>query len=288
MNRILLGAHTSISGGIHTAFERGSAVGCTTIQVFTKNNNQWYGKPLTEADVQIYKICQKKSRIRSVIAHTAYLINLCSTNKDVSAKSRKAFKDELFRCEMLGIRALVFHPGSHLGAGEKDGIKRIAESLNIIHEQTKDYKVLSVLETTAGQGTSIGFRFEHLREIIDLVEETKRMGVCVDTCHIFAAGYDIRTEKGYQRTFEDFDAVLGFDRLRVFHVNDSKKHLASRVDRHQHIGEGMIGNLPFRFLMNDRRFQKIPKIIETPKSADMYEDLVNLRKLRSFVTGWNE
>jgi len=281
MNRILLGAHTSISGGIHTAFERGTAIGCTTMQIFTKNNNQWHSKPLTEADIQIYKIYQKKSRIKPVIAHTAYLINLCSTNKDVLAKSRKAFKDELSRCEILGIRCLVFHPGSHLGAGEKDGIKRIAESLNIVHEQTKGYKVLSVLETTAGQGTNVGYRFEHLREIIGLVEQKERMGVCVDTCHIFAAGYGISTERGYEKTFEEFDVILGFNRLKVFHVNDSKKGLGCRVDRHEHIGKGMIGNSAFRLLMNDRRFQKIPKIIETPKSEDMHEDIANLRKLRS-------
>jgi deoxyribonuclease-4 len=284
MARILLGAHNSINGGIYTAFERGSVTGCTTMQIFTKNNNQWRSKPLAEADIQIYKNYQRKSRIRPVVVHSGYLINLCSANKDVLVQSRRAFKDEIERCDLLGIGSLIFHPGSHLGVGEKEGIKFIAESLNILHDQTKGCKVQSVLETTAGQGSSIGYRFEQLREIINLVEDKSRMGVCVDTCHIFAAGYDITTERAYENTFREFHEVLGFKRLRVFHVNDSKGVLGCRVDRHEHIGKGKIGTKAFRLLMNDIHFKKIPKIIETPKGEDMREDIINLRRLKRFVT----
>jgi deoxyribonuclease-4 len=172
-----------------------------------------------------------------------------------------------------------------MGAGENDGIKRIAESLNLVHEQTKGYKVRSVLEATAGQGTSVGYRFEHLRAIIDLVDEPERMGVCIDTCHVFAAGYDIATEAGYERTFNEFDDILGLERLVAFHVNDSKRELGSRVDRHEHIGKGKIGKNGFRLLMNDPRFQNVPKILETPKGPDLKEDVVNMKVLRRMVGG---
>ncbi|MDP2885531.1 MAG: deoxyribonuclease IV, partial [Ignavibacteria bacterium] len=208
---------------------------------------------------------------------------LCATDKQILRKSRAALKDELNRCEMLGVEYLNFHPGSHIGAGEKEGIKRIAESLNIAHDQTRGYGVRSVLETTAGQGTAIGYRFEQLREIIDLVDDAERMAVCVDTCHVFAAGYDIATERGYEKTFEDFDAVIGLGRLAAFHVNDSKREFGSRVDRHEHIGKGAIGRTGFRLLMNDDRFRAVLKILETPKGPDMKEDVKNMRLLRSLV-----
>jgi deoxyribonuclease-4 len=184
---------------------------------------------------------------------------------------------------MLDVEYLNFHPGSHVGSGEEDGIRRIAESINIIHDQTRGYRVKSVLETTAGQGTAIGYRFEQLRAIIDLVDQSERMAVCMDTCHVFAAGYDIATEEGYQKTFEEFDAVLGLDRLVAFHVNDSKKGLGSRVDRHEHIGKGKIGKAGFSFLMNDERFRGVPKILETPKGPEMKEDVKNMRLLRGMV-----
>jgi deoxyribonuclease-4 len=273
----------SIAGGVHCAVERAVSIGCTTMQMFVKNNNQWRGKELTANDIATYKKLLRESSVGPVVVHDAYLINLCSTNGDILRKSREALKDELNRCEMLDVEYLNFHPGSHLGAGEEDGIKRIAESLNLIHEQTAGYRVKSVMETTAGQGTAIGYRFEHLRRIIDLVEQPERMSVCVDTCHIFAAGYDIGTEQGYEQTFQEFDAIVGLDRLVAFHVNDAKRERGSRIDRHEHIGKGRIGKAGFRSLMNDERFERIPKILETPKGPEMKEDVKNLSVLRGLA-----
>lgn len=282
-HNLLLGAHMSIAGGVHTAVDRATSIGCTALQVFTKNNNQWSGKPFTKTDIEQYKQKIAAAGISSVVSHDSYLINLCATNPDILKKSRTAFIDELERCEQLGIPLLNFHPGSHLGAGDDEGIKRICESLNIAHTQTKGYTVKSVLETTAGQGTNVGYTFEHLRAIIDGVENPERMAVCIDTCHIFAAGYDISTEKGYEETFKLFDEIIGLDRLVAFHVNDSKKGLGSRVDRHEHIGKGAIGLTGFRLLMNDERFIHIPKILETPKSEDLHEDVENMRVLKNLL-----
>lgn len=280
---IVLGAHMSVSGGIHTAVERAVSVKCTALQLFVKNSNQWHAKPLPIDDIATYKKLLAESRIGPVVVHDSYLINLCAVDKAILQKSRLALKDELGRSEQINARFLNFHPGSHMGAGEKDGIKRIAESLNIVHDQTTGYRVKSVLETTAGQGTSIGYRFEQLREILDLVDDRGRMAVCVDTCHVFAAGYDLSTEEGYEATFEEFDRILGLDRLVVFHVNDSKREFNSRVDRHEHIGKGKIGKPGFKLLMNDPRFLKVPKILETPKGPDLKEDVMNLKLLRSMV-----
>jgi deoxyribonuclease-4 len=282
-NPLLLGAHMSIAGGVPTAVERGMRIGCTTMQMFVKNNNQWKGKPLTDEDVSTYKKLLRESRIHPVVVHDTYLINLCAVDKEILKKSREALKDELDRCEALGVQYLNFHPGAHMGAGEAEGIKRIAESLNIIHQRTPGYGVRSVIEATAGQGTAIGYRFEHLRKIIDLVEERERMAVCMDTCHVFAAGYDLSTERGYEETFREFDAIVGLDRLVAFHVNDSKRELGSRVDRHEHIGKGRIGTQGFSFLMNDARFGNIPKILETPKGPEMEEDVENMRVLRGLI-----
>lgn len=277
----------SIAGGVHTAVERAVQIGCTTFQMFVKNNNQWKGKPLTENDVSTYKKLLLEARIGPVVVHDTYLINLCAKDSLILAKSRAALKDELDRCEMLGVEYLNFHPGAHVGAGEEEGIKLIAESLNMIHDETPHYGVKSVIETTAGQGTAIGYTFEHLRKIIDLVEQNERMTICMDTCHAFAAGYDIASEKGYQRTFEEFDAIVGLDRLVAFHFNDSKRELGSRVDRHEHIGKGRIGKKGFAFFMNDPRFINIPKILETPKGPDMKEDVVNMRTLKRLIRKTN-
>lgn len=278
----LIGAHESIAGGIHLAFERGASVGCRCLQVFTKNSNQWSATPLTSEDVANYKTAQLKTNICPVVAHDSYLINLCAKDKTILKKSREAFVDELRRCEMLGIPYLNFHPGAHVGAGEEEGIKLIIESLNLAHEQTKEFQVVSVLETTAGQGTTIGYRFEHLRKIIDGVDEPHRMAVCIDTCHLFAAGYDISNEEGYEKTMNEFNNVIGLDKLVAIHVNDSKKGLGSRVDRHEHIGKGAIGKEGFRCLMQDERLKNIPKILETPKGEDLKEDRMNLALLRKF------
>jgi len=280
-NNLLLGAHMSIAGGVHTAVDRATSIGCTALQVFTKNNNQWNGKPFTENDITLYKEKISAAGIAPVVSHDSYLINLCATNPDILKKSRFAFIDELERCEQLGIQLLNFHPGSHLGVGDDEGIKKICESLNIAHDATKKFKVKSVLEATAGQGTNVGYKFEHLRAIIDGVEHPERMAVCIDTCHIFAAGYDIATEKGYETTFKQFDEIVGLERLVAFHVNDSKKGLGSHVDRHEHIGKGAIGLTGFRLLMNDERFAHIPKILETPKSDDLHEDVENISVLKN-------
>ncbi len=277
---LLIGAHESIAGGIYKAFERAESIGCRTLQVFTKSSNQWYSKPLTDEDIANYKTAASKSNIKHVVAHDSYLINLCAVDSSILKKSREAFLDELNRCESLGIKYLNFHPGAHMKAGEREGIKKIIESLNWAHEKTKGFQVLSVLETTAGQGSSLGYRFEQLKEIIDGVDEPKRMAVCIDTCHIFAAGYDISTEEGYEKTFREFDEIIGFKKLAAFHVNDSKKGLGSKVDRHEHIGKGMIGKPGFRFLMQDVRFTDVPKILETPKGENLKEDKMNLAVLR--------
>jgi len=280
---ILLGAHMSTSGGVHTAVDRATSIGCTALQVFTKNNNQWNAKPLTDDDIQNYKRKIAEASIAPVVAHDSYLINLCAMNPDILKKSRAALIDELTRCEQLGIQLLNFHPGAHGGEGEEEGIKRIIESLNIAHNVTKGFHVLSVVEATAGQGTAIGHKFEHLQKIINGVDEPKRMAVCIDTCHIFAAGYELRTEEGYAKTFREFDDVVGLDHIAAFHVNDSKKGFGAHVDRHEHIGKGMIGLEGFSFLMNDKRFVNIPKILETPKSEDLHEDVENIRVLRGLV-----
>ena len=273
----------SISGGMYRAFERAALTGCTTMQVFTKNNNRWEARPYTPGDIEQYRLARAGSPVAPVLAHAAYLINLCAVDGEVLRKSRAALRDELGRCEALGISGLILHPGSHVGAGEKDGIKRIAESLNLAHADTPKYRTRSILETTAGQGTAIGHRFEQLGGIIDLVDEKDRVGVCFDTCHVFAAGYDISTEGGWEETIGAFDDVIGLRRLSAIHVNDSRKERGSRVDRHDHIGKGKIGLPGFRMLMNDPRMENVPKILETEKSDDMHEDIENMNVLRSLI-----
>jgi len=268
---------------MHQAFARATQIGCATMQVFVKNANQWNARPLTEPDIQTYKTAAAGASVYPVVAHAAYLINLCAVQQETLQRSRRGYEDELLRCESLDIMGLVVHPGAHMGAGEDEGIKRIAESLNIIHERTPGFRTLSLLEVTAGQGTSIGYRFEHLRGIIDLLDEPARAGICLDTCHVFAAGYDIRTDEGWEHMLHELDTVLSLDRLKVIHVNDSEKDLGSRRDRHEHIGKGKIGLEGFRFLMNDPRLAKVPKILETDKSEDMHEDIENMNLLRSLL-----
>jgi deoxyribonuclease-4 len=279
-DRIILGAHESIEGGIFRAVERAESIRCTALQVFTKNSNQWHSKQLTEQDIANYKNALSKSRIRRVMAHDSYLINLCAQDCDVLQKSREAFIDEIIRCDLLSIPLLVFHPGAHMGAGESEGLKKIIDALNYAHDKTAQCNVVTLLETTAGQGTTLGYRFEHLRKIIDGIENLKRIGVCMDTCHIYAAGYNIAGEKEYENVMKGFDDVIGIGRLCAIHVNDSKKDLGSRVDRHEHIGKGKIGKRGFRCLMQDPRFIDIPKVIETDKEKDLREDVVNLNLLR--------
>ncbi len=279
----LLGAHTSTSGGVSKSVDLAERFDFTAMQIFTKNNNRWIQKPLEEKEIEAFETKLKNSKIRFVVSHDSYLINLCGTDKEILRKSRVALLDELERCELLGIPHLNFHPGSHLGAGEDDGIKLIAESINIVHDKTKGYKVSSMLETTAGQGTAIGYRFEQLQKIIDLVEQKARITVCIDTAHVFAAGYDIKDPKNFKKVIKEFNEIIGLDRLKCFHLNDSKKPLGSRVDRHEHIGKGFIGEEGFSNIMNDERLREIPKILETPKGKEQLEDLENLKVLRSLI-----
>ncbi|HLF14225.1 MAG TPA: deoxyribonuclease IV [Bacteroidota bacterium] len=280
---VLLGAHESVAGGIYRAVERAASIGATALQVFTKNSNRWEAPPLTREDAENYKTALSKSSVRSVIAHDSYLINLCAIDPVILRKSRKALIDEIRRCDMLGIGMLNFHPGAHMGAGEEAGITLIVESLDIAHRETRGAGVLSVVETTAGQGTALGSRFEQIAAIIAGVRERDRMGVCIDTCHIFAAGYDIRDAASYGRVMGEFGDIVGFDRLRAIHVNDSRSGLGSRVDRHAHIGEGHIGKAGFGHIMNDPRLKDVPKILETPKGDDLAEDRVNMQALRKLV-----
>lgn len=282
-DNLLLGAHMSVTGGVWTAVERAVQIGCTTFQMFVKNSNRWRERPLAERDIAVYKELRSKAHMGPVIAHSSYLINLCANVPSLLKKSRDAFQDEMIRCSQLGLEGLNVHPGAHRGAGEAEGIKRIAESLNIVHEQTRGIGVATILETTAGQGTSVGYKFEQLRAIFDLVEEKDRMGVCIDTCHIFAAGYDLATERGYEKTFKEFGEIVGFSRLKAFHMNDSKRECGAHIDRHEHIGQGMIGTQGFSFLMNDDRFRNVPKILETPKGPEMTEDVENMNVLRGLV-----
>lgn len=279
----LLGAHTSTAGGVSKSIERAEKLGFTAIQIFTKNNNRWIQKPFDQREINNFKTNLKNSNIKFIVSHDSYLINLCAKDKSILKKSREAFLDEITRCEQLQIPYLNFHPGAHLGAGEKDGIKLIAESLNIIHNKTKNFKVSSMVEVTAGAGTALGYRFEQLREIIELVDNKKRMSVCIDTAHIFAAGYDIKNPKSYKRVITEFDEIIGLGRLKCFHMNDSKKELGSRKDRHEHIGKGFIGKEGFSNIMNDRRLKNIPKILETPKGKDQKEDLINIAVLKKLI-----
>ncbi|MBP1653742.1 MAG: apurinic endonuclease Apn1, partial [Bacteroidetes bacterium] len=281
--RILLGSHMSVAGGLHTAFERGTRCGCTTMQIFVKNASTWTGKPLTPDAVASYKAAEAKATIAPVIAHAAYLINLCARADDVLLRSREGLADELLRCSMLGVDGLVVHPGAHLGAGEADGLARIAESLNMIHEQLPGVASRTLLETTAGQGTTLGYRFEQLRRIMDLVDDRTRVAVCLDTCHLFAAGYPIHTEDGWERTMRELEGTVGLENVAAVHVNDSKRELGSRIDRHDHIGNGRLGETAFRMVMNDPRLRDVPKILETEKSEDMHEDIENMARLRSLV-----
>ena len=279
----LLGAHTSTSGGVSKAIERANKLNFSAIQIFTKNNNRWFSKPLEEDEIEKFRSLDDKSTVKFIVSHDSYLINLCSSNPEILEKSQNAFIDELTRCELLGIPYLNFHPGSHTGRGEDDGLKVISDSINIAHSKTKGFNVSSMLEITAGQGTVLGYRFEQINKIIESIEEVERMSVCIDTAHMFAAGYDFRDEESYIKTMQEFDDIIGINRLKCFHINDSKKELGSRVDRHENIGKGFIGLDGFRNIMNDKRLTTIPKILETPKGKEQLEDLENLEVLKNLI-----
>ena len=281
----LLGAHMSIAGGVGNALLDGKKVNCDAIQIFTKSSRQWAAKPYTKEEIEQFKVNRKDTGISTVIAHDSYLLNLGSPDTALRNRSVAAFIDELERCETLGVSNLVAHPGAHIGTGEAEGIKTIAKSLDEVHTACPGYRVKITLEITAGQGSNLGYRFEQIRSIIDATKQSERLRVCFDTEHAFAAGYDIRTKDGYERTFTQFDEAIGIKLLAAFHLNDSKKEFNSRVDRHEHIGKGFIGVEAFRLLMNDKRFWGLPMCLETPKGPDLKEDRENLTLLRSLIKG---
>lgn len=273
----------SIAGGVDKALLAGKKVDCNAIQIFTRSSRQWAAQPYKREEIESFVANQKETGIALVIAHDCYLLNLGSPDGELRKKSIRAFIDELERCEALFIPNLIAHPGAHTGAGEEAGIKTIARSLDEAHTACPGFKVKVTLEITAGQGSNLGYRFEQIRNIIDATRENNRMRVCFDTEHAFAAGYDIRTKEGYEKTFAEFDEIIGIEQLAAFHLNDSKKEFHSRVDRHEHIGKGHIGMEAFRLLLNDERFWSLPMCIETPKGPDLKEDRENLTLLRSLI-----
>lgn len=271
----------SISGGVHLSLERGRSIGCNAVQLFVKSSNQWKAKPLSPEDIGLFREKSREYSPGSIMAHTSYLINIASPDRELLEKSKAALLVEVERSETLGIPWLVLHPGSHRGSGEEAGIKSIAKSLNQLFKRTAGYTNSILLETTAGQGNTIGHTFEQLAAIMEQIVDKERIGICFDTCHTFAACYDLTTQKSYNSIFKSFDEILGIDNLKAFHLNDSLGALCSRKDRHAGIGKGEMGIEPFRFLMNDSRFSNIPMVLETPKGPDLKEDVENLALLRS-------
>jgi deoxyribonuclease-4 len=279
-----LGAHMSISGGLSTAFGRAQSIGINTMQIFTKNQNRWEQKPAAAEEIARWFASQAATGIAPVVSHAAYLLNLGTPDDALWEKSIKALADELTRAEQLGLLGVVLHPGAHMGTGEAAGVTRVIAGLDQAHAATPGYKTLTLIETTAGQGSALGCRFEQLQAMIGGVNAPERIGVCLDTCHIFAAGYDIRTPEAYTATMVEFDRLVGIAQLKCFHFNDSKKGLGARVDRHDAIGTGMLGLPAFANVLNDPRFQHMPMILETPKSEDMHEDVENLRILQGLIS----
>ncbi|QDU38798.1 Endonuclease 4 [Maioricimonas rarisocia] len=281
----LLGAHMSIAGGCFKAVDAAHELEMDTVQIFTKNNNQWKAKLLEACDIEQFAEALERTGVQIPSAHASYLINMGSPKDDLWRKSLDAFVVELERGEALGLAGLVIHPGSYVDSDEQSGLERIGTALVEALDRTDGCSIDIWLETTAGQGTNLGHRFEHLAQLIEAAGAGDRLGICVDTCHIFAAGYDIRTAKGYRAAMKELDDVVGLDRVRAWHLNDSKKPLGSRVDRHEHIGEGEIGLEAFRQVLNDRRFRKLPMYLETKKEKRDGEemDAVNLRTLRELL-----
>lgn len=278
----LFGAHVSISGGIENAILSGNELQCNAIQIFSKQQLRWNAKPLLEKEIAPYRESIKKSAIKSVIIHDSYLINLGSPDKENLIKSREAFLEEVIRAESLNAAGLVLHPGSHGNKiTEDECMKVIAESIAITLDKTKGFTTKLFIENTAGQGNTVGYTFEQLAKIIDLVSGKDRIGVCFDTCHAFASGYEIRNEKAYEEIFRRFNDLIGLDKIHVFHINDSKRDRGTRVDRHENIGIGLMGKEPFRYLVNDIRFKNIPMILETPGGDAWFR--TNLNLLRSMV-----
>ena len=279
---MLLGAHVSTSGGLLTAAAHGRAIGAEAVQIFTRNQVQWKARPVSADEAAAFRASLVDSGVRMVVSHGSYLVNLASPKADVLAKSRDAFLAEMERCDALGIPYLIFHPGAHMGEGDEAGLAAVAASLDHVLERADGLDVMPLLEVTAGQGSYVGHRFEHLASILGRVGRPERLGVCLDTCHLLAAGYDIATAAGYEETLADFDRVVGIQTIRALHLNDAKKGLGSRLDRHEAIGEGCLGLEAFRRIMNDSRFEGIPMILETPGELDGWrKEIALLRSLRT-------
>lgn len=279
----LLGAHMSIAGGVQNALLQGKEVGCETVQIFTKSSRQWTAKPLSEEEIAKFRAAKEETGITTVVAHDSYLYNFAAPNEILRKKSVAGLIDEMQRCEALGVAFLIAHPGAHVGSGEDAGIKAIAKSIDEMHKACPGFTTQLAIEITAGQGSNLGYKFNQVQQIIDATKAPERLRVCFDTEHAFAAGYDLRSQDGYERTFTEFHETIGLDRLVAFHLNDSKKDLGCRVDRHEHIGKGFLGLETFRLLLNDQRFWGLPMCLETPKSADCHEDRENLSILHSLL-----
>ena len=276
----------SISGGLDRALINGKAAGCQVIQIFTRNTSRWLTRPIPSVEIDAFNKARDETGIEPVAAHDTYLINLASPRPQVREKSYCALMEEMERAERLEIPYLVIHPGSHVGDGEKKGFERISDALNRIHDSTPQFRVKTLLETTAGQGTNLGCRFEHLAEIIDRTDARERLGVCLDTCHVFAAGYDFRTPVAYMDLIRKFDSVIGLNRLYLFHINDAKNGVGSGIDRHEHLGQGCIGRRGFSHFLKDPIFEHIPFLIETPKGKNekgIDLDVVNLSFLKGLM-----
>lgn len=280
---MLFGAHESIAGGLFNAIERGHKATCDTIQMFNKSNNQWRARKLEAPEVDKFLQAIETTGVTAATSHTSYLINIASPDAALNRKSFESLKEEMERCCLLRIPNLVIHPGSHVGSGEEAGLNLVAENINRLFDELRDNTVTLLLETTAGQGSNLGYMFEQLAYLIERTEDKEHVGVCFDTCHVFAAGYPLADAKDYRKTMQRFDDVIGLDRLRIIHMNDSMKELGSRRDRHEHIGKGHIGLDGFRNFVNDRRLEKVPMILETPKGEDLAEDIENLSVLRGLV-----
>lgn len=275
-----IGAHMSIAGGLHRALERGREVGCGAVQIFLKNQRQWAAHPLDDEAIRAFATARRRTGLWRVFAHSSYLINLASPDAEAWAQAVDAFTDELERGEALGLSCVVIHPGSHMGAGLEPGLRRVIRALDRALARTAGCRVKVALENTAGGGNSIGRTFAELATMIDGAAHPERIGICIDTCHLFAAGYDLRTEGGYARAMAECEATVGCRRVLAFHLNDARAPLGSGLDRHEHIGRGFLGLAPFRRLLNDRRFARVPKVLETPKEPEPTSDLRNLATLR--------
>src|SRR5262245_27159629 len=278
---MLLGAHVSVAGGVDTAFNRAVELECTAFQIFTKSNRQWHAKELDLAEIERYHTQQGATTITPVVCHASYLLNLGAPDDTIRQKSIEALVIELERCELLKIPYLVLHPGSHVNSGVEAGLARVIQALDVVHERLPNHQVKIALEITAGQGATLGSTFEEIAAIINGCQQPERLAVCFDTCHALAAGYEFRTAESYQAMIAEFERVIGLDRLKVFHLNDSEKDLGSRIDRHAHIGEGRIGLEPFGYFLNDSRFKMVPFVIETPVDDDPGDNIRNLKQLRS-------